>query len=142
MSRPKKQYCLDECYVINLYIQGTIKEGRFIDLLIDDDLEQEKKAKKSFKNMTSKGLDAERVTNWVYQWLSEKGVKRLNSNLRQAKYRQDNKIKTLKLSQGLISSIGAGARANQKSIEAYLSDLVKKEIKENALKEYQGEFKL
>jgi hypothetical protein len=140
MPRPKKHYSLDECYAINSYIQATIKENRFIDLLEED--EEEKKAKRSFRSMISKGIDAERVTNWVYLWFSDKGVKRLNSNLRQAKYRQDNHIKTLKLSQGLISSIAAGARANKKSIEAYLTDLVKKEVKKSALKEYQGELKL
>jgi len=143
MPRPKKQYSLDESYTINSYVEGTIKAGQFIDLLIDDDLEQ--KARKAFRGMIinkSKGIDAELVTNWVYRWLSEMGIKRLNSNLRQAKYRQDNQIKTLKLSQGLISSISAGARANNKSIEEYLAGLVKKELKKSAKKEYQHELKV
>ena len=126
---------------MNKYIEATIKAGRFVDLLIDYDLEQ--KARKAFRGMINKGgIDSERFTNWVYQWLSEKGIKRMNSNLRQAKYRKDNNIKTLKLSKELVSSISAGARANKKSIEEYLDYLVKKELKKSVLEEHQDEFKI
>lgn len=154
MARPKKKYNFDDVHFVQKYIDEMMDTLCFKELLNEDNYDYEGHAKLAYKNISAykycavyfgcepnpyefTATDHDELTTWIYTWLSKAGQKRLNSNMRQGKYRKSNKIKTLKLSNDLILEITSEAKIQNKTIEVFLSDVMKKTRKQRRIK---GEF--
>ncbi len=149
MARPKKRYSFEEAENIRTYFNEIMEKYEFEDLLNDSDYDYRNEAKEAYKNISKheycnaflsgdnnpyifKGIDNDELTDWVYKWLSESGRKRVNSNLRQNKFRKSKDMKTLKIPHELSINISYEAREQGKTIDVFLSDLLE-EVKEKRI---------
>ena len=154
MARPKKKYSFDDVHLVHAYIDKMIDTLCIKDILNEDDYDYEGHAKLAYENISTykyctvpfhgkpnpyeyTTTDPDELTTWVYTWLSEAGQKRLNSNMRQGKYRKINKRKTLKLPNVLLLEITNEAKLQNKTIEVFLSDVMKEARKQRRI---DGEF--
>jgi predicted DsbA family dithiol-disulfide isomerase len=147
MARTRKIYDFDEVRMINSYLSPIMHKFDFLELLKNE--EDKNKASLAFNNLTThaycvcsgsknpfefNATDEAELTEWVYKWLSTEGIKRLNSNIRQQKFRQKKNIKTLKVSSQLALNIGHEARESGVSIEVLLADLIDEAFKKRQKK--------
>ena len=142
MGRSKKKYTFDDVHFVQKYIDTIIDKYDFKDILNHDDYAYEGQAKLAYEEISryqycivSSGktsndfefttVDPDELTTWVYKWLSEGGLKRLSSNIRQVKYRATKRIKTLKIPDDLLYDIGYEANIKDKTIVTFLRDVIK-----------------
>ena len=152
MARPKKKYSFDDVQLVQTYINKMIDSFCLKELLNEEDYDYERRAKLAYKNISTykycsvplngrpnsyefTTTDHDELTTWIYTWISKSGQKRLNSNMRQGKYRKSNKIKTLKLSNDLLLEISHEAKLQNKTIEVFLSNVMKETRKQRRIED-------